>query len=404
MPKKTAVFVASDHGFAPQFLAIDASKVLVGLGLLSTPQTSNCRTATGETIGKAKACWAGGTVQIYLNLAGRDPAGGRAPAGAGGAGGGDRRTDQGGVPRALRSERLDGRRDAGRLEDDRPRLHEGGGSVHPERRRLDGRHGPSDADRRSRRVLVPAVPVRRGDAGHARRPVGLLRSARLRAGRPELRREREHARDVHRRRRRDRAWDRRRGRSHDRFGADDRVPARRSRAAALAGRRPPRPPRRRGGRRRPSCRSIAPDRLPRAARSRPPTAAFDGINVPVGGAAQLATMFDEEAASAAAERLSCSPPATMSARRRPTPACSRTCRRSTSRTRGASMPRPTATTSSTTALLALKASRHGRTSRSSVPTSSTRPPARTRLGAGHARVPVRQDEDRRDRDRARVHA
>lgn len=68
-------FVSSDHGFAPQFLAIDASKPLVDLGLLSRPQTSNCRPATGETIGKAKACWAGGTVQIYLNLAGRDPAG-----------------------------------------------------------------------------------------------------------------------------------------------------------------------------------------------------------------------------------------------------------------------------------------------------------------------------------------
>ncbi len=76
MGRDPATFVASDHGFAPQFLAIDASKVLVDLGLLSKPQTSNCRPATGETIGKAKACWAGGTVQIYLNLAGRDPAGG----------------------------------------------------------------------------------------------------------------------------------------------------------------------------------------------------------------------------------------------------------------------------------------------------------------------------------------
>ena len=76
MPNNISTFVASDHGFAPQFLAIDASKVLVNLGLLSKPQTSNCRPATGETIGKAKACWAGGTVQIYLNLAGRDPAGG----------------------------------------------------------------------------------------------------------------------------------------------------------------------------------------------------------------------------------------------------------------------------------------------------------------------------------------
>lgn len=76
MQKDVPTFVSSDHGFAPQFLAIDASKVLVDLGLLSTPQTSNCRPAAGETIGKAKACWAGGTVQIYLNLAGRDPAGG----------------------------------------------------------------------------------------------------------------------------------------------------------------------------------------------------------------------------------------------------------------------------------------------------------------------------------------
>lgn len=74
--KDPTTFVSSDHGFAPQFLAIDASKVLVDLGLLSRPQTSNCRTAVGETIGKAKACWAGGALQVYLNQAGRDPAGG----------------------------------------------------------------------------------------------------------------------------------------------------------------------------------------------------------------------------------------------------------------------------------------------------------------------------------------
>ena len=74
MGKDPATFVSSDHGFAPQFLAIDASKPLVDLGLLSTPQTGNCRPATGETIGKAKACWAGGALQIYLNVVGRDPA------------------------------------------------------------------------------------------------------------------------------------------------------------------------------------------------------------------------------------------------------------------------------------------------------------------------------------------
>ena len=70
---RLTTFVSSDDGLRAQFLAIDASKVLVDLGLLSRPQTANCRPATGETIGKAKACWAGGTVQIYLNLAGRDP-------------------------------------------------------------------------------------------------------------------------------------------------------------------------------------------------------------------------------------------------------------------------------------------------------------------------------------------
>jgi 2',3'-cyclic-nucleotide 2'-phosphodiesterase (5'-nucleotidase family) len=74
--RRVTTFVASDHGFAPQFAAVDASKVLVDLGLLSRPQTSNCRPAVGETIGKAKACWAGGAVQIYLNLAGRDPVSG----------------------------------------------------------------------------------------------------------------------------------------------------------------------------------------------------------------------------------------------------------------------------------------------------------------------------------------
>ena len=78
--------------------AIDASKVLVDLGLLSRPQTSNCRPATGETIGKAKACWAGGTVQIYLNLAGRDPVGGGLPAGAPRPTRCDRRADQGRLP------------------------------------------------------------------------------------------------------------------------------------------------------------------------------------------------------------------------------------------------------------------------------------------------------------------
>lgn len=71
--KNPTTFVASDHGFAPQFLAIDGSQPLVDLQLLSKPQTSNCRTGVTEPRPQAVACWAGGTLQIYLNVVGRDP-------------------------------------------------------------------------------------------------------------------------------------------------------------------------------------------------------------------------------------------------------------------------------------------------------------------------------------------
>ena len=165
MGKDPTTFVASDHGFAPQFLAIDASQPLVELGLLSRPQTSNCRPATGETIGKAKACWAGGALQIYLNVAGRDPAGGGFTAGRSGRRGRDRRGDQGEVPRPGRPERLDARRPARGLEDDRPRLHQGGGPLHPERPGQHRRHGPSDPDRRPRR----RSPIRRTSSTPRRR-------------------------------------------------------------------------------------------------------------------------------------------------------------------------------------------------------------------------------------------
>ena len=48
MGKDPTTFVGSDHGFAPQFLAIDASLPLVEMGLLSRPQTSNCRPGDGR--------------------------------------------------------------------------------------------------------------------------------------------------------------------------------------------------------------------------------------------------------------------------------------------------------------------------------------------------------------------
>jgi Type I phosphodiesterase / nucleotide pyrophosphatase len=65
---------SSDHGFAPQWLAVNAGKVLADAGLQGAEQPSNCR-AAASGVTKAKACFAGGTAQIYVSLAGRDPGG-----------------------------------------------------------------------------------------------------------------------------------------------------------------------------------------------------------------------------------------------------------------------------------------------------------------------------------------
>ncbi len=62
------VFVSSDHGFAPQWYAVNAGKVLADAGIQTPEQISNCRAATGTApVNLAKACWAGGTAQIYVN-------------------------------------------------------------------------------------------------------------------------------------------------------------------------------------------------------------------------------------------------------------------------------------------------------------------------------------------------
>ncbi len=76
------VLASSDHGFAPQWLAIDAALPLKQLGLQDVEQTGNCKpnpaSAPGGTV--AKQCEAGATTQIYLNLKGRDPDGTLDPA------------------------------------------------------------------------------------------------------------------------------------------------------------------------------------------------------------------------------------------------------------------------------------------------------------------------------------
>lgn len=65
-------FAASDHGFAPQWWAVNANAVLNaatvgGVSLhASNANASNCGAATTDI---AKACWAGGTIQIYINSA-----------------------------------------------------------------------------------------------------------------------------------------------------------------------------------------------------------------------------------------------------------------------------------------------------------------------------------------------
>jgi len=68
-------FAASDHGFGSQWLAVNAGKVLFDAGLQATGASgattevfSGCRAGSGTgAVNLAKACWAGGTAQIYVN-------------------------------------------------------------------------------------------------------------------------------------------------------------------------------------------------------------------------------------------------------------------------------------------------------------------------------------------------
>jgi 2',3'-cyclic-nucleotide 2'-phosphodiesterase (5'-nucleotidase family) len=63
-------FAASDHGFGPQWWAVNGNAVLNaasvnGISLhASNANASNCGATTTDL---AKACWAGGTIQIYVN-------------------------------------------------------------------------------------------------------------------------------------------------------------------------------------------------------------------------------------------------------------------------------------------------------------------------------------------------
>ncbi len=76
MGDEATVFASSDHGFAPQWYAVNAGKVLLDAGLQTVEQNGNCRWFPTLPAGqKVKACYAGGTAQFYINLVGRHPEG-----------------------------------------------------------------------------------------------------------------------------------------------------------------------------------------------------------------------------------------------------------------------------------------------------------------------------------------
>jgi len=64
-------FLSSDHGFAPQWYAVNATQVLVDNGLKAA-DTGNCRAKNADL---AKVCEAGAWAGVYINLKGRDPTG-----------------------------------------------------------------------------------------------------------------------------------------------------------------------------------------------------------------------------------------------------------------------------------------------------------------------------------------
>ena len=199
MGSNTTVMASSDHGFAPQWYAVNAGKILFDIGLSSVRELLELpRRPAGERhldrLHKAKVCWAGGTAQIHINLAGRDPAGvpfagtacpcvnGPQVAAA------DYNTVRNQIVAAF--ENLTDPANPGKqvvldvLLPSELRNVDGSDSLHP------SRSGDVTV------VAAAAIPVRRRDAEPADRLQPVLRPARLPAEPRRPRCEREHARDV----------------------------------------------------------------------------------------------------------------------------------------------------------------------------------------------------------------
>ena len=170
---------------------------------------SNCRAAAGPApVNLAKACWAGGTAQIYVNLAGRDP-------------GGTCRRRLRDRPRADHHRVPEPHRPGEPGQAGRPEDHEEGGAAQRRRHRLAaseplrrrrssccGRRTSSTRRRLGQRIAFSQFFGQHGYLPEPRRP----------------RAQRQHARDVHRRRAGDPRSTDRRGRPGDRPRPDDRVP------------------------------------------------------------------------------------------------------------------------------------------------------------------------------------
>ncbi len=84
---KATTLMVSPSGLEPSWLAVNAGTVLVEAGIVEADQPENCVPGPVSTppgtpdpeglpAGPAvKACWAGGTAHLYINLEGREPAG-----------------------------------------------------------------------------------------------------------------------------------------------------------------------------------------------------------------------------------------------------------------------------------------------------------------------------------------
>ncbi len=195
-------FAGSDHGFAPAYYAVNANAVLNQATVTSAPaapaapstlplrassgiaQNCNNRGGTPSIANDiAKACWAGGTIQIYINPARLRGSSATADPSW---------PSYAEVRAAIKSAFAGPHRPGASRRTGDPEDHGQGGAS--KRRWL--RLAPSEPQRRRRRRHPAAVSVRRRHRRREDLAVALLRPARLPAGHGRPRQQHQHARHV----------------------------------------------------------------------------------------------------------------------------------------------------------------------------------------------------------------